>query len=296
MDRLPPLNSLRAFDLAGRHLNFRAAADDMGVTQGAVAQQVRLLEAHLGLPLFERLPKGLAFTAQGRGYHARVAAAFADLRAATEVLRPDPGKVLVSVTPTFASKWLIPNLPDFSAAHPDIDLSVLATEKVSRFSGEGVDLAVRQAAPPFGAALETFRLFRQHVVAVASPDLLADAGGVGDGAGLSRLPKLHDAHDLWPEFLKTLKIEDRSGHGLRLSQTALAIDAALSGQGVALVSRFLVAREIAAGTLVQVVPEVLSGDQDFYLLAERPSKRSRATEAVLGWFLSKAEDRAETAG
>jgi LysR family glycine cleavage system transcriptional activator len=149
MAQLPPLNALRAFDAAGRHLNFRAAADEMGVTQGAVAQQLHLLEAHLGVPLFDRLPKGLAFTSPGRGYHTKVAAAFTDLRSATDILRPEPGKVLVSVTPTFAAKWLIPILPEFSAAHPEIDLRILATEKVSSFYGDGIDLAVRQAQLPF---------------------------------------------------------------------------------------------------------------------------------------------------
>ena len=104
---LPPLNGLRAFETAGRRLNFRMAADELGVTQGAVAQQVRQLEAHLGLPLFERLPKGLAFTSSGRSYHAQVSAAFEELRNATNNLKPEPGKVLISVTPTFAAKWLI---------------------------------------------------------------------------------------------------------------------------------------------------------------------------------------------
>jgi LysR family glycine cleavage system transcriptional activator len=169
MKQIPPLNGLRAFDVAGRHLNFRSAADEMGVTQGAVAQQVRQLEAHLGLPLFQRLPKGLAFTPAGRSYHARVANAFEDLRAATETLRPEPGKVLVSVTPTFAAKWLIPNLPDFSASHPEIDLRIVATEKVSSFHSDGIDLAVRQGNPPFGAALDAIRLFRQTIIAVAPP-------------------------------------------------------------------------------------------------------------------------------
>ncbi len=116
MSKLPPLNALRAFDAAGLHLNFRVAADEMGVTQGAIAQQVRLLEDHLGVKLFDRMPKGLAFTSVGRGYHAHISAAFADILSATNVLRPEPDKVLVSVTPTFAAKWLIPNLPDFSVA------------------------------------------------------------------------------------------------------------------------------------------------------------------------------------
>ncbi|WP_415183212.1 LysR substrate-binding domain-containing protein [Phaeovulum sp.] len=292
MTQLPPLNGLRAFNVTGRHLNFRAAADEIGVTQGAVAQQVRQLEAHLGVSLFERLPKGLAFTPSGRGYHARVATAFEDLRAATETLRPEPGKVLVSVTPTFAAKWLIPNLPDFSAAYPQIDLGILATEKISSFHGDGIDLAIRQGQPPFGAALDAIRLFRQEIIAVAAPSLIAGQRVPLDPEALSRLPKLHDAHNLWPEFLKQLKVEDRGGHGLRLSQTALAMDAALSGQGAALVSRFFAGRDIAANHLVQITPETLSGKRDFYLLALRGSKRSASIQAVVEWFASKAESEA----
>ncbi len=288
MSQLPPLNALRAFDVAGRHLNFRAAADEMKVTQGAVAQQVRLLEAHLGMALFDRLSKGLAFTAAGRSYHARVAAAFEDLRAATNAVRPESGKVLISVTPTFAAKWLIPNLPEFSATHPEIDLRILATEKVSSFHGDGIDLAIRQGQPPFGAALDAIRLFPQEIIAVAAPGLVEGQVLPLDLAALLRLPKLHDAHDLWPKFLRSLGSEDRDEHGLRLSQTALTIDAALSGQGVALVSRFLVTRDIAAGNLVQVTPETLRGRQDFYLLVERRGKRDAATGAVVDWLSSKA--------
>lgn len=289
MTRIPPLNGLRAFDVAGRHLNFRSAADEMGVTQGAVAQQVRQLESQLGMPLFERLPKGLAFTPSGRSYHARVANAFEELRAATETLRPEPGKVLVSVTPTFAAKWLIPNLPDFSATHPEIDLRILATEKVSSFHSDGIDLAVRQGRPPFGAALDAIRLFRQEIIAVAAPTLVAGHRLPLDPDSLSELPKLHDSHDLWPAFLKQLNMADHGGRGLRLNQTTLAMDAALSGQGAALVSSFLARRDIAANRLVQLVPQAFSGEQDFYLLAARGSKRGASAKAVVQWFASKAD-------
>lgn len=292
MAEYPPLNALRAFDVAGRHLNFRAAAEEMRVTQGAVAQQVRALEAHLGLALFDRLPKGLAFTAAGRRYHARVAAAFAELRTATNALRPEPDKVVVSVTPTFAAKWLIPNLPDFAAKHPTIDLQVLATEKISSFHSDGIDLAIRQGQPPSGAALNVVRLFRQEIIAVCAPSLVEGAVLPLCADQLSRLPKLHDAHDLWLTFLKLLDIEDRSGRGTRLNQTTLSIDAALSGQGVALVSRFLVARDLSMGSLVQVIPESLRGQQDFYLVANREHKRGAAVDTVFEWFHSKAEPAA----
>ncbi|MEB8388089.1 LysR substrate-binding domain-containing protein [Rhodobacteraceae bacterium KMM 6894] len=288
MTRLPPLNALRAFDAAGKYLSFRAAADAMGVTQGAVAQQVRLLEAHLGIALFDRLPKGLALTTPGRGYHAKVAAAFQDLRAATQVLTPEPDRVVISVTPTFAAKWLIPNLPAFSSAHPEIDLRILATEKVSSFHGDGIDLAVRQAKPPFGAAIAAIRLFEQDIIAVASPGFMQGHTVPMAPQALARMTKLHDAHDLWPAFLRAHDIEDDSGHGLRLSQTALAIDAALSGQGIALVSAFLVARDLAQGTLLQVTSTRLPGGQDFYLLTQTGPRRSAATDVVLKWLASKA--------
>ncbi|HBR39413.1 MAG TPA: LysR family transcriptional regulator, partial [Sulfitobacter pontiacus] len=107
---LPPLNGLRAFAAAGRHLTFRAAADELGVTQGAVAQQVRGLEDHLNLRLFLREPRGLAFTEEGRAYHIAISRAFDQMADATDALRTAPSHVTISVTPTFASKWLIPRL------------------------------------------------------------------------------------------------------------------------------------------------------------------------------------------
>ncbi|MGB0504555.1 MAG: LysR substrate-binding domain-containing protein [Pikeienuella sp.] len=289
MTQLPPLNALRAFDYAGQHLNFRIAADEMGVTQGAVAQQVRLLEAYLGIPLFERLPKSLAFTSAGRSYHARVSAAFGELRRATETLKPEPDSVLVSVTPTFASKWLIPNLSAFSEAHPDIDLRILATEKVSSFHSDGIDLAIRQTQPPFGGAIEADRIFRNEIVAVAAPQLVANYALPLVPKELASLPKLHDAHDHWPDFLSKLEIEDHSGRGLRLSQAALTIDAATTGQGIALVGKFLVERSLSDGHLVKVSSTTVTGKQDFYLLAERRRKRSKAVEAVRQWFLERAD-------
>lgn len=288
MTLLPPLNGLRAFDVAGRRLSFRAAADEMGVTQGAVAQQIRQLEAHLGITLFDRLPKGLALTPAGRSYHERIADAFAELRSATAQLKPEPGKVLISVTPTFASKWLIPNLPDFSDKHPDIDLRILATEKVSSFHSDGIDLAIRQGKPPFGAALNATLLFKQDVIAVAAPKLVEGARLPIEPEVLSSLPKIHDTHNLWPKVLAELAISDQARRGLRLSQTALAVDAAISGQGVALVSRFLVSSDIAAGNLVEIGPSSAAGAQDFYLLTQRRSASSAAIETVVSWLASQA--------
>ena len=291
MTKLPPLNSLRAFDVAGRFLNFRAAADDLGVTQGAVAQHVRQLEAQLGVQLFERLPKGLAFTAAGRSYHLSVAAAFEALGAATDQLTPTPDKVTVSVTPSFAAKWLIPNLPDLAAKHPDIDLRILATEKVSSFHSDGIDLAVRQGTPPFGAALQAHLLFRQEVIAVAAPRLIGGRDLPLSADDVAALPKLHDTHDLWPAFLAMCDIKAERSNGLRLSQTSLAMDAALFGQGAALVSRFLVAQDLEVGRLVEVGATWDADGKDFYVLVPRTAKNNEAVVKVMTWLTARsAED------
>lgn len=290
MTNLPPLNSLRAFDVAGRRLSFRAAADELGVTQGAVAQHVRQLEAHLEVILFERVPKGLAFTTVGRTYHARIAELFAGLRLATAELKPEPDKVLISVTPTFAAKWLIPNLPNLTKACPNIDLRIMATEKISSFHSDGIDLAVRQGAPPFGASLQATLLFKQKIIAVVAPKLTGGEPKPIAPSLLAKQPKIHDTHDLWPKYLANLNIRDQSSRGLRLSQTALAVDAAIAGQGVALVSRFLVSHDLEAGRLIQVGDAWDAGGNDFYLIAERTAKIRAAVLGVMNWFKTQSCD------
>ncbi|WP_417769234.1 LysR substrate-binding domain-containing protein [Stappia sp.] len=293
---LPPLNGLRAFDVAGRHLNFAAAAAELGVTQGAIAQQVRGLEAHLGLRLFERGPRGVSFTAIGRAYHEQVGRAFALLLEATARVKPEPSRVTISVTPTFAAKWLIPNLPHLAQAHPDIDLRVLATESLLSFHADGIDLAIRQARAPFGANIDARLLFAQEIIAVAAPALVGRDDLPLTSDRLALLPLLQDTHNLWPVFWRAVLDADfpRTGRRTSLSQTSLSIDAALAGQGVALASRFLVEGDLAAGRLVRVLEGSLRGDRDFHLLAVRARQRRPAVTAVMDWLLttSAAGDQA----
>lgn len=288
---LPPLNALRAFDAAGRHLNFRIAAEELGVTQGAVAQHTRGLEAYLGLKLFDRLPRSLALTENGQRYHAEISRAFAIMRNATQSIHPQSAHLTISVTPTFAAKWLIPRLPDFTADNPQIELRIVATEKASNFHSDGVDLAVRQTGSSFGAGLQADLLFRQDIVAICSPALLADIPHPPGIADMEQLILIHDSHNLWPEYLKVVfghEIPDRAKN-VRLNQTALAIDAALSGQGIALASRFLVEQDLAAGRLVQPFDHVLHGTRDFYLVTPRDNKNPVACNQVRQWLLKWRE-------
>lgn len=291
LPELPPMNGLRAFEVAGRHLNFRLAAEELGVTPAAIAQQVRGLESALGLRLFEREARGVSFTSAGRGYHQFVSDAFSRLREATAALRPESSKVTISVTPTFASRWLIPNLPKFTATYPDIDFRILSTERVLSFRSDGIDLAVRQGKPPFGAQFDVDLLFRQSIVAVAAPELVDRKALPLGKRGISQLPLLHDTHNLWPEFLnqKYAGAEATTQRNLHFSQTSLSIEAALAGQGIALASQFLVAQELESGHLIQVVAGVLRGVDDFYLLARSSRRRQPAVDVVRKWLLSQKD-------
>lgn len=280
--RLPPLNALRAFEVAGRRLNFRAAADELGVTQGAVAQQVRLLEDHLGVMLFNRLPRGLALTPQGALYLAEVTQAFDRLTEGTARLRAQSEAVTISVTPSFASKLLLPHLPALTAALPEVELRILATETLSDFDRDGVDIAVRLTLPPFPAGQETLRLFPQDLLAVASPHLIANRPLPLTFEQLAELPLLHDTHDHWSEFLQRGNARS-SRPRAAFNQTALALDAALAGQGVALACRAFVQSDLQAGRLVQVSRTVQRVAADYYLIRKRSPAPRKAANAVWAW-------------
>ncbi|MBX5041073.1 LysR family transcriptional regulator [Rhizobium lentis] len=280
---LPPLNALRAFEAAGRRLNFRAAAEELGVTQGAVAQQVRALEDQLGLRLFLRLSRGLALTAYGTGYLAEVSRAFDMLAEATGRLLDRPETVTISVTPTVATKVLIPRLAELYAALPNIDLRTMATEALSDFDRDQVDIAVRLTRPPFPTNLEAQLLFRQDLVAVASPRLVKGLTLPLTGEELRKLPLLHDSHDHWRVLLQSRE----KLPGAAFNHTTLALDAALAGQGVVLACRAFVMADLEAGRLVRVTEETATIGPDYYLVRKRSSSPRTAVDAVWEWCAAR---------
>lgn len=288
--RLPSLNGLRVFEVASRHLNFRLAAEEPGVTQGAVAQQIRQLEAELGLRLFDRLPRGLAPTEAGRSYVASVRRAFELIADATLELRPAPLHLTISVTPSFASRWLIPRLPDFTAAHPGIDLRIVATDRLSDFRTDAVDLAIRLGRPPFGAGLNAELLYEQRIIAVGSPLLLEKLGSPAEPANFVRYPLLHDAHDLWPAFLEAVfpAAMPKPAQNIRFNQTALALEAAIAGQGLALTSRFLVDDDIARGRLAAPFVTELPAESGFYVVSPRRPRHPEPVATVCHWLAEAA--------
>ncbi|CAG9268896.1 LysR family transcriptional regulator [Paraburkholderia unamae] len=287
--RLPPLNALRAFEASGRHLNFRLASEELGVTQGAVAQQVRLLEESLDLPLFERLSRGLALTAEGHTYFVAVQRALTIVSDATEALNRRSASLTISTTPSFASKWLIPRLADFGEAHPEIDVRVIADVALCSFKSDGVDIAVRLGKPPFAKGLVSDLLFPLHVFAVASPQLFKHDAPVTTVADLEKYVLLHDTHDLWPEFFSALGYTKPMGalKGPRFSQSSLAIDAAIAGHGIALTSEQFVERDIEAGRLQRLFDFSLPLSLGYYVLLPQASARWETSQKMRSWLLAQ---------
>ncbi|WDR87048.1 transcriptional regulator GcvA [Burkholderia ambifaria] len=287
--RFPPLNALRAFEAAARHLNFRLAADELGVTQGAVAQQVRHLEDVVAVQLFRRLPRGLALTREGLEYFSSVQRALQIISDATDALGQRPTVLAVSTTPSFASKWLIPRLADFGRLHPDIEVRVIADERLASFRADGVDIAIRLSKPPFPAGLAAELLAPLDIFAVASPKLLDSGPPIRTPADLSTHALLHDAHDLWPEFIEKLGGKGRADptKGPRFSQSLLAIDAAVAGQGIALTSEPLVERDIAEGRLRRVFDFSFPMSLGFYVVFPQANAHSEALQAMRRWLFAQ---------
>ncbi|MTH99025.1 LysR substrate-binding domain-containing protein [Roseibium sp. RKSG952] len=283
MTALPPLNAIRAFEASARHLNFRLAAEELGVTQGAVAQQVRGLEARLGQQLFDRLPRGLRLTEAGRRFHSPLRRAFRLIEEAVEDLSGNR-KIAISVTPSFASKWLVPRISDFTAKHPDISVQVDARERIADFQSDGIDIAVRQSRAPFAADLEATPLFTSAFVVVCNPEL---AQSVSQPSELMDHLLLSDSHGLWPLFLERAGVVGRP-RMMSFSQTSLAIDAAISGQGFALANEPLVASELASGDLVQPLPEVLLEDLEFFVVNPKKPRQPELVRLMREWLVSQA--------
>ncbi|SDX54583.1 LysR family transcriptional regulator, glycine cleavage system transcriptional activator [Ruegeria halocynthiae] len=282
MTALPPLNALRAFEASARHLNFRLAAEELGVTQGAVAQQVRGLEARLGAGLFERLPRGLRLTEAGRRFHAPLRRAFRLIEEAVDDLSGQR-QITISVTPSFASKWLVPRLNGFMSSYPDVSVQVDAGERLANFQSDGIDIAVRQSRAPIAPDLIATPLFSTEFVVVCSPELAAE---ITVPADLMKHVLLSDSHGLWPLFLERAGVEGRP-RMMSFSQTSLAIDAAISGQGFALANAPLVSSELAAGRLVQPLSEVLIDDLSFFIVTPKKPRQPELVKQMRDWLLSQ---------
>ena len=286
--RLSNLNALRMFDAAARHLNFRRAAEELHLTQGAVAQQVRALEKQIGLTLFDRQPRGLSLTPTGRDYHLPIRRALDLIETATNQLAPQTARITLSVTPSLASKWLVPRLAGFAALHPDITLSIIASERLADFVSDGVDIAIRQGKAPFAAGLHTVLIAKTNLCAVTSPAIAAHLAGRGLADFVDQ-KLIQDGHNFWDQVLAEAGFAARH-RPMQLNQTALAMDAAANGQGIALAPMLLARDDIIRGKLVALWHDTSAGIGGFYLLHPQNRRPHPAREKVKEWLLAEADE------
>ena len=283
------LNSLRMFDAAAQHLNFGNAAEELNLTQGAVAQQVRKLEGDLGLKLFERHARGLSLTGPGRSYAASVRKGLNIIDEATQKLVPAPAKLTLSVPPSLATKWLVPRLKDFMQAHPDIEVNTLASETLSNFTSDGVTLAIRIGKRPKQASLDTIELSPLNMVAVSSSGLAEKIGSPITLADLTRHPLIYDEHNYWMKLISDAGL-DAPRAAMSFNQTALAIDAAAAGEGVALVPRLIAQGGLANGTLVEVWKNHETTQDAYHLVWPKAAAPKAPRDAMIDWLLEQVED------
>lgn len=297
MKRLPPLNALRVFEAAARHLSFTKAAEELHVTPGAVSQQIKALEDFLQTPVFRRQKRSLLLTDEAQASLPILREGFDKLAEAGKILsaKADSCRLTVSVAPSLASKWLVPRLDRFQEAHPEIDVWVSADMDVVDFAVDDVDLAIRYG-PGRYPELEAEHLMAEKIVPVCSPQLLTGEHPIKEPADLIHHTLLHDSSTdkdpncpTWPMWLKAAGVSHQGGErGLKFNQSSLVIEAAVAGKGVALAKAALALADLEAARLV--IPFDLTTPTDFaYYIVHPPSKSSSlAVKAFKQWLKEEA--------
>ena len=285
---LPPLNALRAFEAFGRRGRMTLAADELCVTHGAISRQIRQLEDHLGVALTEGPRNNLILTEAGLTLALALTQALDQIEAALP--RPagsGDGTLVVSCLPTFAMKWLIPRLPDFVAAHPEIQARIVESNGPFDFRADGVDLAIRMRLPdaPPSPDAEVTPFLKHYVGPVASPALAAQ---VRDLESLARLPRLHTRTfmESWSEW--------EAAAGVALPPAAVnrqfdhyfyMLEAAAAGLGVALSPWAFVENDLGAGRLVAPLG-LIPGRAEVCALTPK-GKATRAARRFRDWLVAQ---------
>lgn len=278
------LNGLRAVEAAGRLGSLRAAAEEMGVTVGAVSQHILKTEERFGRPLFERLPRGLKPTPLGEGVLRHLAAGFAELSAAVAAAeRRRDDALTVSVAPIFASKWLVWRLQRFHEKHPDIRIRIDAQYGLVDPNVSDVDLCIRVGRGGW-PGVEAEKLIEHRVFPVCAPALAEKLRAPAD---LARVPIVRDANASfgWNVWLAPNGLDDSIlGDGPEFSDAGLCVDAAIAGQGAFLAWETLACDALAFGRLAAPFPGRFPTGAAYWLVTAKPAPKSRASHAFRAWL------------
>lgn len=290
-DRLPSLNALRAFAVAGRHLSFTRAAAELKVTQGAVSRLVRQLEDDLGVTLLRRSARGLELTPAGAAFLPGLSDAFERLNAATRLVRRPSrpaSHLAIAMLPTFAMRWFMPRLADFQRLHPGITVDVTSADRPIDFQAEPIDVGIQYGQADWPGVIAEF-LMAETVILVASPALLK-ARPLKQPADLRHHVLLtHSTRpDAWREWFVAAGLKaPRASRGPAFEHFFMSIEAAVNGLGLALVPDIFVQEELADGRLTEPLPRHRVVRRGGYYLLHLPGReREPAIKAFRDWLFS----------
>ncbi|MFW7340430.1 transcriptional regulator GcvA [Pollutimonas sp. H1-120] len=298
--RIPPLNPLRTFEVAARHLSFTRAADELFVTAAAVSHQIKVLESSLGVKLFSRIGGNLVLTDVGQAYLPAIQQAFRQVLDATDLLHrhKDVSVLKINASPTFSVKWLLPRLEAFFQKHPDIDLKLSTSHHLIDFSREDLDLVIRYGQGNY-PGMRSERCFSVEVVPVCSPKLLRDRPKLRHPSDLQNYPLLHDGSDSthpdWRSWFDNIDCHDvDTSRGPTFWPSHLVIDAAIDGLGVALVKRAWIEQDLASGRLVQLFDISMPVNYAYYISYPEARSESHAIRSFVDWVQSQARQTARS--
>jgi LysR family glycine cleavage system transcriptional activator len=292
---IPPLNALRAFEAAARHLSLTKAAQELHVTPGALSHQIRGLEEFLGLKLFERRVRSIALTPTGKQLYPGLQTGFVHIRDAVAALSNagDDSVLVISTPPGFTAKWLAPRLYRFSSAYPWIDARVSSSMSNANFTTDGVDVAVRHLSIDASADAELVveKLIELSLVPVCSPKLVERHGPFAAPEALKGVPLIHDDsfvnHAEMPTWADWFKAAGVSGvdvsHGLRFSNADHALDATVEGAGVLLAYDLLAYDELRTGRLVIPFKLALRTGRAFHFVCTKMRRDRPNVRAFHAW-------------
>ena len=293
---LPPLNSLRAFEAAGRLSSFTLAARELHVTTAAISHQIKGLEKYLGVRLFRRAPRKLQLTAAGAAAWTRIHDGFEQLRLGSETLRHHRrgGEVTLNVSPAFATRWLLPRLPAFMAAHPGVALRVQASLAPVDFELGDAEAAIRLGSGVHDG-VDAQPLFGEQLLPVAAPPRQRGFA-LRRPSDLRHAPLIHDdslrrAGRMvgWEQCLHDAGLAAvDTARGLRFDDGHLALQAAALGAGVALGRLAYAAADLEAGRLVAPLALRLRLETAYFLLVPRGREASPGLQAFSGWLVEEA--------
>lgn len=291
--KIPSLQALACFEAAARHQSYTRAAQELALTQGAVSRQLTALEEFVGVTLFTRTRHGVALTERGRDYAAQVAIRLRALEQDTLDVMSLPGKASVlhlAAVPTFATRWLIPRLPDLKRQQPDLSLHIETRTRAFMFADTPFDAALFAGTPEQvsqWAGTRAVKLLDEVVLPVCAPQWLQGTSGLPAQA-IAQLPLLQQSTriDAWRQWFEAQGVAaPQAMAGERLELFSMTIAAAVHGMGLALVPKLLVTDELARGDLMVACDQALSSKRAYYLVWPERVDSSPATQVFLDWLM-----------